>query len=338
MINVRLIYEQIEAGKSYLLSGSVLGYRLALILLDNTAELLMHRELENEFAFSDNLRPKWEPAYTEWLQAGRGPKYTADERKAAEREFEPKTRILCLRLGRISPEDRRILTVCHRLRGETFHRGTLRQSILAQVTKLLYLTVVELTVKLPIHGLIEPTSDFDPDGVKFLQRFGFNYGSALLSHNGRRRLADHLLVGLNFDPSAFRATLADDLIERIDGMLESMEYIGGTTDRAQIDRNLQFGQFWQEMGVMLANRGVREPELTTAFCQWQSEGRTTYTLEKIARWRQQAEAIRRCKTPGSALDLYGATDKRLRPLEDDVMEAVFRYDEEIDMRIKDRHW
>lgn len=61
MINIRLIYEQIEAAKNYLLNGSLLGCRLALILLDNAAELTMHRELEGHFAREDKWSPQWEP-------------------------------------------------------------------------------------------------------------------------------------------------------------------------------------------------------------------------------------------------------------------------------------
>jgi hypothetical protein len=96
VLNVRLIYEQIDAARAYLEIGSLLGCRLALILLDNAAELIMRRELEDDFARVDKWGPKWEPARTEWLQVGLGPKYTPEERKAAEREFEPKTRILCI--------------------------------------------------------------------------------------------------------------------------------------------------------------------------------------------------------------------------------------------------
>jgi hypothetical protein len=200
----------------------------------------------------------------------------------------------------------------------------------------LYLTVVELTVKLPIHGLAEPTPDFDPDGVRFLQRFGFKYGSELLFDNGRRRVADHLLAELDFDLSVFRTALADDLIEHINATFEGLEHVGETRDRSKIDHNLQYTQFWREMGASLFQHGVHEPELTNAFRQWQSEGRAKYTVETFDRWWRQAEAIRHCKISGPALDLYWATDKALGPLEDDVFDAVFRYDEEIDMRIKDQ--
>jgi hypothetical protein len=50
MENVRLIYEQIEHAKKMLLSDSVLDTRLALILLDNAAEVMMYRELSKRFS------------------------------------------------------------------------------------------------------------------------------------------------------------------------------------------------------------------------------------------------------------------------------------------------
>ena len=130
MQRVRLVYEQIEEAKNYLTGGSLLQFRLALILLDNAAELMMHRELEYQFAWDEHRMPKWEPARTEWMRSERGPKYTDEERKRSEQEFEPKLRILCLRLGRISEDDRRILCVCHKLRCGAFHRGHIRAQIL----------------------------------------------------------------------------------------------------------------------------------------------------------------------------------------------------------------
>jgi len=333
VVKVRLIYEQIEAAKTYLLNGSLLGCRLSLILLDNAAELMMHRELEHHFAREDKWSPKWEPARTEWLQAGRGPKYTPEERNDAQREFEPKTRILCIRLGRISDEERRILNVCHKLRCEAFHSGKLRHPILEHVSRLLYVTVVELTLKLRIRSFMLPGQRPALEDANFLERFGLVNALALVGEDGLRQLADRLLADVDFDPSAFSAALSDDLVESIDRTLQGLEYVGETSDRSQVDRNLQYTQFWRDKGAVLAESGVREPDLESAYRRWQEEGCAIYTLHKIDRWRRQAEAIRRCKTPARALGHYWGVDRRLRPLEDDVAEAVFQYDERINSLI-----
>jgi len=78
MENVRLIYEQIEEARRHLVDGSLLHLRLALILLDNAAELMMYRELEYEFAWNDQWEPKWEPARSKWLGSALGPKHSPD--------------------------------------------------------------------------------------------------------------------------------------------------------------------------------------------------------------------------------------------------------------------
>ena len=65
----------------------------------------------------------------------------------------------------------------------------------------------------------------------------------------------------------------------------------------------------------------------------QAQGSAVYTLTKIQRWKRQAEALSKCSSPAIALDHYWAVDKRLRPLEEEVSEAVWRYDEEIDAQI-----
>jgi hypothetical protein len=304
LLNVRLIYEQIEAARSYLQNGSLVGCRLALILLDNAAELMMHRELEEQFAWEDKLAPKREPARTEWFQGEFGPKYTPDERKGAEREFEPKTRVLCIRLQRISTEDRHILNVCHKLCCEAFHRGILRQTILEHISRVLYLTVVELTVKLPFSGLTLPGATLTPEEADFLHRFGIVDATSLVTDDGRRRMADRLRDGVTFDSQSFLSALSDDLVDRIDETIRGLETVGDAMDRARIDRNLQYTQFWREIGASLVERGTREPELEAAYQRWQADSHARYTLRKMDLWRRQADAIRRAHTPALALDSY----------------------------------
>ncbi len=332
MLHFRLIYEQIEAAKAQMLGSSLLGYRLALILLDNVAELLMHRELQMYFALEDRFKPKWEPAYSQWIQGGLGPKYTAEERAAAEREFEPKTRILGHRLGRISADDRLVLSVCHKMRCEAFHQGRLRPGVFEIVVRVLYLTVVELTRKLsapPITVRGRPSNE----EAAFMVRFGVEDAFLLPTDKGRRQLADHLLHGLQLQVSAVAAGLSQDLLERIDEMLGGLSYLSKTGTDAEIDRNLQYTQFWREVGIDLAKAGVREPKLEEAFQEWQSGGHAKYTLHKVQRWRRQAEAIGRSASAVRALDHYWGIDRRLRPLEDDVSQAVAEYDDWIDAQI-----
>jgi hypothetical protein len=82
--------------------GSAPKLRLALILLDNAAELLIYRELQKQFAKDDYWRrgSAWRDSNEDQVKL----KYTDEERHRANEEFAPMTKLLAMRLGRISPK------------------------------------------------------------------------------------------------------------------------------------------------------------------------------------------------------------------------------------------
>ena len=149
------------------------------------------------------------------------------------------------------------------------------------------------------------------------------------------QLRDTLLEGIDIDEKALIQDLAEDLLDRINAIIEGLEYVSQAQTEEEIDHNLRHYQFWQSVGYKLAEQGMREPHLSAAFEQWKAEGKATYTLPKIKRWRQTAEGIGRQSNVAGALRHYCGIDERLSPLEEDVMRAVFQYDEWIDMQIKD---
>ncbi len=328
---VRLIYEQIETAKAHLLKADVLDCRLALIILDNTAELLMARELKNRFDFEDFLYGRG-PARR--ANAPR-PNYTTEERERAQWEFEPKLRVLGFRMGKISPEERAILKVCHRLRNEAFHAGALRRTILTQATILLFQTTVGLTVKLPIRSFTLPGPRPSDADRGFLERFELPDAMLIGLDEGREQIARKLMYGIALD-QAFAATLAADLIARIDDdILGGLQCLAEDRD-ADIDYNLQHTQFWQDQGARLMDVGVREPKLSEAYEQWKAEGRAKYTVSKIKNWRRQAELIARRDRPSAALEQWWAIDEKIQPLETDLNQAVAEYDDRINAEIHDR--
>jgi hypothetical protein len=330
MENVRVIYEQIEEAKRQLTAGSLLRLRLALILLDNAAELMMYRELEHEFAWCDQIMPKWEPARTEWLAHDSGPKYTAEERRDAEKEFDPKARILALRLRRITADERDILSVCHKFRCEAFHRGHLRREILLPVCKLLYLTVAALTVKLWPRSYQLPSPNPHPDDAGFLARFGIVNALSLTTEEGREQLRRVLVEDIVLDVAEQCQVLSADLTERIQNTIANLAYLGDTEDDRTIDHNLQYTQFWREQGAELARERLRESDLKKAFENWRIAGKARYTLAKMRFWLRRAEHISRRKNPARAIVDYWALEKRFGAFEEEVSEAVVEYEDRID--------
>jgi hypothetical protein len=333
MENVRLIYEQIESAKGHLLRAGVLDYRLALILLDNVAELLMAKELQREFAFEDYFYP---PSRPRRLGGAMRPKYTAAEREAARKEFEPKLRILGHHMKRISADERAILKICHRLRNEAFHVGTVRRTILAQTAVVLFQTVVSLTLKLPFRSLVLPGAQPAETDRNFLARFEIDDATRLALDEGREHMARKLLEGIAFDVHGFAQTLSGDLVRRIEeNILGGLSYLNDDRND-EVDWNLQHGQFWQEEGIALAETGVRQPQLDEAFERWRAQGRAKYTVPKIERWRRHAGLIARRERAAQALEEWYAIDEKISPLEEGIGQAVADYDDRINAEIHDR--
>lgn len=291
MLEFRLIYEQIEAAKAQMHSGSLLGSRLALILLDNAAELLMHEELRIRFMYDDQWVPKWELARSEWISEGRGPKYTAEERRNAEREFEPKLRILSYRLDRISADDRIVLSVSHRMRCEAFHQGRLRPGIFQIVVNLLYRTVVDLTASLSGPQLVVYGGQPSVEDKAFMERFEVSDPYSLVTEEGKRRLADRLLSGILPSQTATAEILSADLVERIEWIMDSLSDLSEKRADSEIDRHLQYVQFWRDVGANLAKNDVREPRLEQSFEEWQTQGRAKYTLLRWTPPSRQLSAV-----------------------------------------------
>jgi hypothetical protein len=333
MERVRLIYEQLEEAKRLLATGSLLNLRLSLILLDNAAEVLMFRELEHVFQWDDSMTPKWEPAKSEYLKSELGPKYTEEERSRARSEFEAQLRILAFRLRRISSDDRQILTICHKMRCEAFHKAYLRPEILLPTTRLLFHTVAELTVKLPFRSYSVSGSKLSAENEAFMKRFDLKQSHSLGTAESLGLMRSKLIDAIPRDIAGLSEALSEELVERIDQTIGGLAYVGNTSDEKMIDYNLKFQQFWLRDGVKLAESGVREPALTEAFAKWEAEGNAEYTIKKLKKWQKIAGNIRKLTNPARALQIYWSIESRFSALERDVDEAVFRFDEDINMRI-----
>ena len=298
----------------------------------------MYRDLQKQFAKDDYWRRGSAP---------RDPKdqvrlkYTDDERRRANEEFAPMTKLLAVRLGRISTQDRTILDVGHKIRKDAFHRGEMNDRIFAAVTRLLFVTVVNLTTKLPFRSFAIVGGTGAAENTAFLTRFGFSRADQLVADGAKAQLAAVLLDGVAFDAGEFGKLLAYDLEERIEGIMGGIAYVNDECSDDQADRHLQFGQFWKERGAGIATTCDREgrackDELDAAFQQWLENPGPKFTFEKLRGWQRHASAIKGIKSPADMLARYWAIHHRISDLEEEVLRGVAEYDDYIDMLIHDR--
>ncbi len=268
---------------------------------------------------------------------------TEEERRDAEREFEPMLKILAFRLGRISEQDRAILRICHRFRREAFHRGEINPAILGPVTELLFLTVVEVARKLPVHSFSMPGGLPRGENAAFLARFGIDRAEELATDEGKDKLRRVLSEGITCDRARFAEILSSDLVERIDSIVGGLSYLNNENDdRNELDHRLRHSQFWKERGAALAQECTQQgrpwqEDLESAYHEWSLNPGPRFTIGKLERWRREAAAIARATRPADALVKYWAIERRLVSLEDEVSQAVAEYDDYINMLVHDRH-
>jgi hypothetical protein len=150
-----------------MLGRALFPLRLALILLDNAAELMMYRELSYRFAAADYFARST-------VEFPSKQRHSDAERRRAEQEFRPKVKLLSQALGIISSKQATILCVCHQMRNDAFHRGEMNPAILGPVADLLFLTVAELTKAFPIHSYAVPGGTAGGENADFLIRLGLD--------------------------------------------------------------------------------------------------------------------------------------------------------------------
>jgi len=340
MERLRLIYEQMEEAKRLIRSGTLPHVRIALVLLDNAAELIMYRELSYKFAQDD-----FYAQVREHSRAGGGadpfaPKYSDEERRAAEREFTPMVKILSHRLRMISEKQATVLRVCHEMRRDAFHRGEMNPAILRPVTELLFLTVAEMAKRFPVHsysiGGAVPTGE----NLDFLTRFGIREYD-LGDEKGKEKIYSQLVAGISSTDS-LNETLSRDLQERIDGTIEGLSYLNdGSSNRGQLDHNLRYAQFWRERGAEVAKKAHEEKrasmdDLEKAYGEWSENPGPRFTMDKVERWRRQASAIAKANHSADALARYWGIERLFAPLEEDISKAVADFDDHINMLAKER--
>jgi hypothetical protein len=340
MERLRLIYEQMEEAKRLIQSGTLPHVRLALILLDNAAELIMYRELTYEFLKHDFYKRIRQHSQVASAPAHFAPKYSDEERDAAEREFTPMVKILSLRLGMISEKQATVLRVCHEMRRDAFHRGEMNPAILRPVTELLFLTVAEMAKAFPVHSYSISGAVPTGENLDFLARFGIREYE-LGGENGKEKIYSKLVAGISATDSLCE-TLSRDLEERIDGTIEALSYLNdGSSNRGQLDHNLRYAQFWRERGAEVAKKAHEEEraskdDLDTAYQEWSENPGPRFTMDKVERWRRQASAIAKAKHHAEALAKYWGIERRFAPLEEDISRAVADFDEHINTLVKDR--
>jgi len=320
MREIKKDIEQLEEVANQIDKQTPTGARLALLLLDNLIELLAFKKVRYVFALDSMYQRPDKP-----------PKYSPNKRKKVRDYFKDKVNFLVSETKDISRDEGEVLKVGHEFRNEAYHNGVLRESIIESVTSVCFETVCRL---LPHLWGGSYSYSRESEVSTFLNRFGIQ-GSAI-TIEAIEKICNNLLTGRICTTDSLSETLSNDLITRIDELVEALEYLQ-TDVRPDVTpddflKEIQFSQtFPGELKFTETHEGFIEMHRTRE--EYLSKFKPEVTLAVIERWKKQAANIKSETTPGLIMRKFSDIDRHFLKIEELIYEAVAEFEMYIDSQI-----
>lgn len=322
MRELRKRLEMLEEACKQLDKGTNTGARLALILLDNLAEITMYEKVRHLFAHDSQFVGVIPRKYSDRL------------RNKVLWGFSDKVDLLVRDVDTISEDQGKVLKGGHILRNEAYHRGQVRERIIREVA-LTYLRVVCHVLPTLWSGVLVLVPSEDMGG--YLKQFGVD--ASMIDWDVLKSVCTYFLDERGCGVEELTSSLSSDLTRRIEEVVEGCEYLAeGGYERVPADdvlKNLQFNpQFHEKHEFAKTDEGFRD------FVETRKREVAEYippiTLATLGEWKSRAEAISSMAFPGSALDEYSDIDRMLSDIRETVGQAVYEFDEWVNMQVHDR--
>jgi hypothetical protein len=319
---------QLDEAKVFLTRGTVSHARLAFILLDNAAEVIMRRNIEVRLTHN----PGMERMLRQWKEILQQYPGDAEARRyhyEVAREVVPRaTRRELARLfdakvdfirdgGDLQETESRVLKKLHRYRNELYHRDRMRAETVRSACLLYFDMACALFERLPQYAI--RTASIHMEAPLALRRFNTNEGAT--GYPAEEQIAASLRADLGIDDVGLKKILAAHLTSRLDDLDETI---------SRAERSL-FGAFvevipsgpWRQAIVHLA--------------QWENENlpdtieellaaRVRYSEADLAAWRQKVVDLQEA---GDRLELFAAfadIEGAFEPFEERVTDLDMRID------------
>jgi hypothetical protein len=312
---VDLLVVQLEESKRFIQRGTLPHLRLALILLDNAVEILMHRrfmaEMErvNAYRMLDAMERKLgrrKPISESQLLS------PSRERKIM-RYFDEKVRFLSEDRKIIPEAFARVLSHVHEYRNATFHNDLLQPGSIRAATLILFEIASSLLAALPpSYWSLEGS----PEGpLKWKEVV-----DPAVDENALAGIAAKLKEGLPLDARSIRDSLIAHMNGRIEALMENLDFIRealyGHQSMQEVLADLQSPEDHRKLGHDERNAGGVKPD-------------PAITLESIEWWRRRAWALGKLDDTMEVFREFAGLEKEIEPLEKLVLSAAADTDEGI---------
>jgi len=311
MERLRRTVVQLEEAKRFILDGEVARLRLAIILLDNAVEVILHRKV-NDALRSANMYARMLQRFPDGQLEAEGEALRQEiaaktipqaRQKKVARFFGEKLTLLS-EDGELPSATARALRHLHDYRNELQHHDHVRPESIRPAALILFDIAVDLMVMLP-PGSMSFGSD---DNTDWLNDYGMEpipFGRGDL----REVIGTQLRHGLSLDTDGVRAALIAHLGTRLDVMdANSAELAGYGLSPIDLAEILQHHRRW-EQGLPDAASDAAD---IAPFDK----------LDSLVRWRSDVASLTSIDDKLDLFDRFGTLEDELEPLERGLQEVV----------------
>ena len=315
---------QIEIAKGSIQSGDLAHLRVALILLDNAVEVMMHRVIKDELVHAEwyermlrnfptgPLDPKGEELRSEMASRV----ISRRRRDEIRRYFGAKVDFLRDR-DRIPRPSARALKHLHNYRNETQHEDRVREESIRAVVMLLFDITTDFLVRLKTG----PTSWRGGADYSWVQRYGIERPRLFFgSEEMRQHIAKKLRADLPLDDAEIRDSLIVHLTERLDAMEGQLDYVRENMELKDSAEALRNVQFWKS-----SPRYVDPAKLSSFVAR--------HDLASIAKWRAGVEGLNSIADKLDMFDQFATIEDDFEPLDRIIDDVAGDIDEQIQLAI-----
>jgi hypothetical protein len=311
MERLRRTVVQLEEAKRFILDGEVAHLRLAVILLDNAVDVILHRRVSDTLQ-SANMYARMLQRFPDGPLDGQGEALRQEiaaktipqaRQKKVARFFGEKLTLLTEN-GELPAATARALRHLHDYRNELQHHDHVRPESIRPAALILFDIALDLMVTL-VPGSMSFGSDDDIDWLKDYGMEPIPFGRDDL----REVIAAQLRHGLPLDTDGVRAALIAHLGTRLDVMEpNSAELAGYALSPIDLAGMLQQHQRW-EQGLPDA------PPNAANIAPFDK-------LDSLARWRSDVAGLTSIGDKLDLFDRFGTLEDELEPLERGLQEVV----------------
>lgn len=320
---------QLEEAKRLLIQERPERHRIALILLDNAAELQLLRAMESE--------PSYDEIYERLRQqigqlgasdmppalgaiAKRKP-LTAERRARLKRFFGEKLAYLSAEKSKLAPSVAEVLSYLHDYRNHAYHGGRFTPGLVRALALLLFDLNCRLLEDLkPGTTVWSSNGDYSwlEDGYGVSGRGGGSFGKAIVAVTTKFRAE----LGNRF--AEIRPALIADFQARLSEVDQALDFIRkNARTEMSVEDSLRFAQFHALASKQSPEKGIaRVEDLVPA-----------YGARDLSRIRSGLRSLEKAPDHVSAFARYARLVERLSPIFSDVLSLASGIEEMIQMQI-----